>query len=348
MKMPGMREVARVAGVSLSTVSVTLNDENDKYVSPENRARVMAAIDQLGYKSTQKKSQQKQVVAVIIPIITSSFFPKVLNGIEQATSAENNALLFYSTRYDFETELSYIDMLKKQNLCGIIIDTICPMDKEAEYLKLLKEEFVDKGITVVFLEKKIEDHNFYSVCVDNFKNAYTVTKYLIDKGHRLIAHITSKEMTQVSQHRLEGYKQALLDNNIEIIERLIGCGDFSPNSGYDATRALLDVRSDFTALFAANDQMAIGAIKAIKSVGMLVPRDIAVVGFDNISISSMIAPGLTTINVPTYQMGFIAAKIIFDVKKGELLQNINQLNTNLIIRTSSDEMVSSEWELYGW
>lgn len=346
--MPGMRDVAKLAGVSLSTVSVVLNEQSDKYVSPESRQRVLEAVKAIGYQVPAKKNGQKKTIAVILPVITSAFFTNLLSGIENTVTAKKCTLFFCSSRFDFQKELECMETIKRQALCGIIVDTVCPAEQEEQYLAMLKREFVDKGVTVVFVERKIEVEGFYSISVDYYRNAYAATQHLIDLGHRKIAHIPGSNLDKFSTHRMRGYRQALLDNGIQLDPSLICNGDFTPNSGYLAIKTLMQVRSDFTALFSANDQMAIGAIKAIRYAGKSVPEDIAVVGFDNISISSMITPALTTVHVPTYEIGHLAAKIVLDTHEGKSCKRYHQPSSNLIVRKSTDPYATNEWELFGW
>jgi len=346
--MSGMRDVAKLAGLSLSTVSVVLNEQSDKYVSPGCRQRVLDAAKALDYRLPPKKKLQRKTIAVILPVITSAFFPNLFSGIEDVVTSQEHTLLFCSSRFSFKKELACVETIKRQALCGIILDAVCPHEEEAEYLEMLKTEFVDKGVTIAFVEREIKHDSFYSVCVDFRHNAYLATRHLTERGHRKIAHITGRNFHKKINDRLEGYKQALGESGIPFDPGLVCAGDFTPNSGYLAMKNLMQQRSDFTALFAANDQMAIGAIKAIRYAGKAVPEDIAVVGLDNISISSMITPALTTINVPTYEMGSLAARIVLDTCAGKACRHVTQLNTDLIVRKSTDPYATNEWELVGW
>jgi len=344
--MAGMRDVAQRAGVSLSTVSAVLN--GSKNTSLEIARRVERAIAEMDYELPQKKKNDKKVIAVLLPVITSSFFTNVLSGIESAVAQSEYTVLFGDSEFDFSKELQFINTIKKQSLCGFIIDTVCPVGKESEYFKLLKKNFINKSIPVVFLERSIEDSGFFFVNLDHYRNAFMAIEHLIRQNHTRIAHISGYPGNHVTVQRINGYKAALEENGIGFDETLISAGDFSPNSGYLAMKKLMSIRSDFTAVFSANDQMAIGAIKAIKSYGKSVPDDIAVIGIDNIAMSSIVTPALSTINVPTYQMGHVAAKTIMDMREGQNCQKTFQLESNLIVRQSTDPFANSEWELFGW
>jgi LacI family transcriptional regulator/LacI family repressor for deo operon, udp, cdd, tsx, nupC, and nupG len=345
--MPGMRDVAKHAKVALSTVSAVLNN-SDKYVSEEIRQRVFTAAQDLGYILFEKRRISQKNIAVVLPIITSSFFSNVLNGIEATISNDKNYLLFFNSNHSFEKEQMYLKTLRKQFLTGIILDSICPPDLENDYLSWLEKEFVNNNIPVLVLERKLETDKIYCIYLDNYTSAKKATQHLIDLGHRKIAHILGNRHMRHSFERLEGYKQTLIANDIPFDNELIQQGDFTAASGYVAARKLQDIRGDFTAIFSANDQMAIGTIKALRAVGRSIPQDCAIVGFDNLSISTLIDPPLSTINVPTFLMGRMAAKIILNANAGQDQPYSNRLDSNLIIRRSSDINAINEWDLMGW
>jgi Transcriptional regulators len=342
--MGGMREIAKITGVALSTVSLALNGNG--YVSQEISEKVKEAAKQIDYIMPEKKN--KNTIAVILPVITSSFYSNVLCGIENTIAEKGYTVIFGNSGFDFEKEFNFIKTVKRQTLSGIIITSVCPAERECEYFKLLKKDFTDKGVSVVFLESHIESDDFFSINIDCYKSAFIATEYLIEQNHKCIAHISGHIETKTTLQRINGYRDALESHNIPYDEELIVNGDYSPNSGYMAIKKLMNKRSDFTALYAANDQMAIGAIKAIKSFGKSVPDDIVVIGNDNIAASSLISPALSTVNIPTYQMGHMAAKIILDAQQKILCEKSYTLECNLIIRQSTSLYANSEWELFGW
>lgn len=344
--MPGMRDVARVAQVSLSTVSAVLSD-SDKYVSEEIRERVTKAAAEIGYQMLERKKKQDKVIAVALPNITSVFFSNLLSGIVDTVTEEGYTLIFGNSGYDFKKEKQFIQMIQNQSLCGVIIDTVCTAEQERQYLDELKEAFVPKKIPIVLMERKIQDEEIGCVYVDHMDNQYKATRHLIETGHRSIVHIAGKMDNPLALLRLQGYRKALQEAGIPYDSELVQEGNFSPSSGYMAMKRIMDRRSDYTAVAAANDQMAIGAIKAILSVGKKVPEDIAVTGIDNLSIASMVAPSLTTINVPTYQMGRTSVKLLMGAREGNAGNKV-ELKCNLVIRRSTDQFAGSEWDMFGW
>ncbi len=346
--MAGMRAVAQRAEVSLSTVSAVLGSGTNKYVSEEVRRKVLAAAQELGYTPPAKAESRTKTIAVILPVITSSFFSNVLSGVEGFVFKEKKMMLYYNTNYEFEREQECLHMLKHQHPQGIILSSVCPRGQEDAYHRWIKKTFIDRGIFVVIIEKRVEMEGFYSVFVDNFQAEKQAVEHLISLGHRRIAYLYGNYKVSLSDDRFEGYKSALQDAGIPYEPGLIRYGDFTPASGYMAMRELLDFGEEFTAVASANDQMAIGAIKAAKQTGKSVPEDIAFIGFDNLSVSTLIDPALSTIHVPTYQMGRMAAQIIGDLMQGIECVSQNILESSLIVRKSSEISASNEWEMFGW
>ena len=342
--MPGMRDVAKAAGVSLSTVSAVLSDSG-KYVSEEIRSRVLETAGELGYQLPERQKKRDKIIAVVLPNIASTFFSNLLNGIEDTVAEEGYVLVVGNSDFDFNKEKRFIKTIRKQALCGILIDTVCPATEEKEYFSFIKQTFLERKIPAVTLERKLEETGFGSVYVNHEKNAYMATRELLENGHRRVAHISGKMSNPLTICRLQGYKRALAEFGVPYSVDLIAEGDFTPNSGYMMAKELMIRNRGLTAIFAANDQMAVGAIKAVRSEGRTIPDEFAVTGIDNLSVSSMIEPSLTTVNVPTYQMGRMAVKMLADP---DIKEKSAELPCNLIVRRSTNKLAASEWELFGW
>jgi DNA-binding LacI/PurR family transcriptional regulator len=206
-----------------------------------------------------------------------------------------------------------------------------------------------KSIPVICIDERIDLPFVDSIIVDNRSASYSAVKHLIDKGHSKIAHISGPLSFYNCQERLAGYTDALVESGIKPQPSWIRNGELSPISGYNSMRELLN-ETDVTAVFAANDQSGIGAIKAIKENGLQVPEDMAVIGFDNIYASTLISPSLSTINVPAYQMGTLAMERILNRITGEItdLNDPIILKTHIIIRKSTDINSNDSWDLHGW
>lgn len=342
--MAGMRDVARKAGVSLSTVSIVLN-QGDKFVSEPVRQAVLAAAEELDYHLPAKKNAAR-TFALVLPDLTNSYYINISKALSQVLYGQEALILYFSSDYSIAREKAYLQTLKRQKIDGIALYTECPREQEEEYFAWIEQEF--GSLPVVLMGARCNREHFYSIYIDNFTSAYGAMQHLIDAGHTKIAYIAGNDARWFARERKRAYLQAHRDHNFMLNNDLMEMGDLTAFGGYSAMRRLLEKGEPFTGLFAANDQMAIGAIKAAKAYGRRVPDDIAVVGFDNLNVTSLIDPGLTTVNVPTYQMGRIAAKLLLDAAAGARRSRQHRLDTNLIVRRSSDPDAINEWELTGW
>lgn len=207
-----------------------------------------------------------------------------------------------------------------------------------------------KAIPVVSIERRANTYGIASVVVNNIHGGSLATKHLIDCGCRNIANITGPLSSSIVQDRLSGYKDELIKEGLEISSERIVEGDYSPLSGYHAMKQILLSGIDIDGLFAANDQMAIGAIKAIKENGLRIPEDMKVVGFDNSFIASIVEPSLTTINVPKYKMGNAAAEVLIKRIETDTKEDAKliELPISVIVRQSTNLRGDRNWDLYGW
>jgi DNA-binding LacI/PurR family transcriptional regulator len=240
-------------------------------------------------------------------------------------------------------------MLENTWVDGVILDSIADINNEGYFKRLSSLGNRKKSIPIVSLERRLESFGVDSVVVNNFYGGGMAAKHLIESGCRKIAHIAGPLNSCIAQDRLNGYKNELEKNGLEIYEERIAGGDYSPLSGYHAMKQMLLAGMDMDGVFAANDQMAVGAIKAIHENGLMIPEDIKVVGFDNTFVASMVEPSLTTINVPKYKMGVEAVEML--VKR--INQNcgnpgVVEMPINLIVRQSTDLRGDKNWDLYGW
>jgi len=351
---PTIKEVAKLAGVSISTVSNVLSGK--KCVSPSLTQKVLSACEKLDYHTNPIASglrgSKTKSIGVVITTLDCIFFTQILKGIQNAANSVGYNVTIYQSESILEKEKECIQNLLKAKTDGIILRTCANTTKDDELNYLLDISNLitgDKKVPVVLLERGLSGANFDAVIVDNFKAAYDAVNYLIQSGYRRIAHIEGPMGIEMCRLRKEGYLKALSDNSIEFDPEIVRQGDFLPMTGYSCMREIMQ-NSEISAVFASNDQMAIGAIKAIKEFGKRIPEDIAVIGFDNLFISSIISPTLSTVHVPKYQMG----KESFEMLYQNILNNscgegrVKILNSNIIIRQSTDLRGESNWDLLGW
>ncbi len=347
-----IKDVAARAGVSISTVSNVLN--GTKVVSPALRDSVMLAAKELQYQANTiargLKSGKTNALCVIVPSIVSVFFPKVLHGMQTAASQKGYSLSIYETGEDILREQAYIHMLRRQWADGILISTSANKDTDSAYMDELRHLRIGgKRIPVVFFEAAPAE-NVDAVMVDHRAASMSAVSYLIGLGRRHIAHIAAPTRFAMGRERSEGYQRALTAAGMPIIPEFIREGDYTPMSGYACMRSFLadEIRPD--AIFCGNDQMAIGAIRAIQEAGLKIPDDIAVMGFDNNFPGTLIQPSLSTVSVPKQRMGSEAVELLlWRMQQGDdAPPRTVTLETNLIIRQSTDNSAVSMWDLVGW
>ena len=328
-------EVARAAGVSTATVSRALNGSGQ--VAERTRHRITEAIGALGYQPNHVARslvlKATHTIAVMLPDITNPFFPALVKGVQLAADEEGYAVLLAHTGGDPAKEESYFRVLRGQQVDGVLLVGLV---SAPESLKGL----VGRGLPVVTLDRPVDLPGSATVRVDHKAGGRLATGHLLELGHRRIAHIAGPKGLGVSRERLDGYRLALSDHGVSFNESLVAEGDFSEDGGYRGIQELLRVRVSFTALFAANDLSAIGAMTALREHGLQVPDDVSVVGFDDIHVASYTSPKLTTIRQPIYDMGRAAAKLLIDAreKKLSLKDKTAIFDGELVVRESTGQV----------
>jgi len=336
-----MSDVAKLANVSPATVSRVLS--HPKLVSVETRRKVMEVIKQVNYKphlvARQFRTQETKIILVVVPDITSAFFSKVLRGIEHVAIEHGYQVILGDTEDTVEREKEYVNLLLQKQADGMVLLT-------ARLNKKSLEE-ISKNYPIVLACEYIDGLNIPTVSIDNISSARKATEHLINLGHTKIAHITGSINVVLSRDRLRGFQQAMLSHNLEVESVYIQEGDSSFESGYQQMLKLLALEEPPTAVFAFNDDMAMGAIKAAKERGITIPGDLAIIGFDNVKMSSIIEPNLTTVDQPKYEIGKKAMELLIRLINGELPKKQIVLKDKLMIResTCSDRKSQVEAEL---
>ncbi|EZP77196.1 transcriptional regulator [Parageobacillus genomosp. 1] len=327
--MASIKDVAKLANVSTATVSRVLRNAGN--VTEETKRRVLEAIEALNYQPNvlgrYLRRMETETVLVIVPDITNPFFSKVLRGIEAVALERGYQVLLGDTQNDVRLEEQYLNVLPQKQVDGMIFLT-------ARTRKELMEE-MSRQFPIVLACEYLEGTDIPTVSIDNISSARKATEHLIGLGHRRIAHLTGPMDVILSRDRLRGYYQALAQHDIDVDAALVQEGDFSYESGYNVTLKLLALEKPPTAIFAANDAMAIGAIKAVRHRGGRVPEDVAVVGFDDIQMASIFEPGVTTIAQPMFDIGKQAMKLLLQLIDGEEVERRQfVLPDQLVIRES--------------
>jgi DNA-binding LacI/PurR family transcriptional regulator len=328
---PTIRDVALQAGVSHQTVSRVINGKED--VSPETRALVEAAIEQMGYHpSAIARSMargQTHTLACISPNLTDYTLASVIEGAE-TEARQHDYFLLSSSAKDPESFSRLVDeLVGHRRVDGLIV--INPYsDKRFEHLPA--------NFPMVFVGAQSHQQDVSSVCLDDEKVAYEATQHLILLGHKKIAMITGPMEEDCSLDRTEGYQQALQEAGIAFDKKLVLEGDWSASSGQNALITLMEKGSVLTAVFAQNDRMAMGVLRAARDLNIKVPTQLAVIGVDDMPLSSYFDPPLTTMRQDMPRIGQEATRMLLDIiqKKNTDLREV-KLPAQLVVRQSTSD-----------
>jgi len=329
-------DVARKAGVSRTTVSFVINNTPGIRIPEETRNRVLEAARQLGYfphaAARSLATQKSYTVGLVLcqspdRVFQDAFLPEVLRGVGEAMRNTGYRVLVESVE-DITRPNAYVDLVLEQRIDGLILSG--PRSDDAELPRLREEGFP------VILLGQLPGSALPSVDVDNVDGARKAVEHLISLGHSRIGLITNAPPLYTgSAHRLEGYRIALSAHGLPYDEALVCYGNFTDESGYEGMSELLALPQPPTAVFVASDLVAFGALAAIRDQGLLVPKDIAVVGFDDVRLARYVTPPLTTIHLPAYELGHTAARLLTAwIDRGEIPPPQVLLPTELVIRHS--------------
>jgi LacI family transcriptional regulator len=334
-------DIARIAGVSKATVSRVINQKTDG-VGKETRQRIQKLIDDLDYKPNLLArgivTSKTKTLGVILPDITNPFFPELIKSIENYANKSGYTVIFGNTDFSLEKEQNYISTFIAKRVDGIILTST------VENASTIHERLKKYNVPCVLLDRSVKQMDYGAgVFVDNEDAIFMACEYLIRNGNKEIAFISGSLNLSTSRERLEGYTTALLQYGIPYSKRLIRYGNYTLDSGYKAILDLYNDKVSFTSVIAANDTMAIGAIRALKKLGYSVPNDIEVIGFDNIELSAMIDPPLTTIQQPTYEMGQEATKLLLLLIEGkEPETRLIRLQPSMVFRSTTKHQNQGE------
>ena len=326
-----IEDIARHAGVSPSTVSRVLN--GSKWVAEAKRARVLAAIEQHQYRPNAVARGlvrgRSMMVGVLVQDIGSPFFARMVDGVEQGLDRGAYRPMLTTTHWRTENqadEVRSLQLLLERRVDGVIVlgGHIADEDLRA----------IATQIPLVVVARRIPGLESQCVYIDNEGGAYRATRYLLGLGHTRIAHIAGTAGHPDATDRLAGYRRALADAGLAIDERLIVDGQFEEESGVAGVEELLTRGERFTAIFAANDQTAYGAMLALFNHGYRIPQDVSLVGFDDQFLSAYTLPPLTTVRQPSIEMGRAAAEGLVRLLEGKEPM-LPRFPTDLVIRKSA-------------
>ncbi len=325
-----IQDVAKTAGVSVSTVSRVLNGKVD--VASETQDRIQSVIDDLGYTTNlaarSMRSFRKNLVGLLMPDIAYPFAIEVMKGVNRAIAESEFDLLVYTTGDVKKSgrashEQKYVSLLTNSISDGVII--VAPVTDE-----------FSADAPIVSIDPVVSNPNYPAVHATNYRGALDAMEYLLGLGHRRIGFISGRAELESANRRLKGYRDALANAGIPVDEELIASGDYTTETGAKCARQLLSLEDRPTAIFASNDQAAMGVYQVAQKMGLRIPDDLSVVGFDNIMESKYL--GLTTVDQFISEMGFVATKMLIQLINDEPLDSQTyQMQTQLVIRSSCQQ-----------
>lgn len=332
--MATIYQVSELAGVSLATVSRVIN--NTGRVSDKTKAKVVDAMNTLGYRpnamAQSLASNRSNSVGVMVPELNGAFFGYLMSGVEEQFRKSQKHVIFTASHSEEQREKDGIEFLLSRKCDALILHVEALSD---DYLLELS-----KGDVPIYLMNRwVEGMEDRCIYLDNKIGGYLAAKTVLGKGHKQIAYITGQDWKTDSNDRLFGHKAALEEAGIEFDPDLMFIGDFVHESGSHGLTELLHRGKPFTALICANDEMASGAMTTARKLGLNLPKDLSIVGFDNLVYASYLYPTLTTINYPVQQMAQMAAHLVLrDVYDQNKLEIKHQFTPKLVERNSVVEL----------
>ncbi|MDY0091517.1 MAG: LacI family DNA-binding transcriptional regulator [Candidatus Vecturithrix sp.] len=336
-----LKDVARKAGVSPTTVSLVFNQGSQSRISQATRERILEAAQELGYQPgktaqrmakniTQPLPQQiPPTIALVITDITNPFFTELAAVIEDVASRYGYNIILCNTKKKSDKELEYLEVLWRRRVDGLII---APAEDNSESVL----EFLKRDIPVVFVDRYLENVRAHAVLLDNVKGTYMAVEYLIQLGHRRIGIINGRREVTTGKERLLGYTKALADHQIELDERLLREGYFTIEGGQQAMAELLDLPDPPSAIFSSASLMTMGALQEIQNRGMKLPQDLSLASFDDYMWTRLVDPPLTVVAQPVFEIGKEAAQLIIQLIQGWGQEGPKKilLQPELIVRAS--------------
>ncbi|MEK6781475.1 MAG: LacI family DNA-binding transcriptional regulator [Bacteroidota bacterium] len=334
-----IKDIARELGISPSTVSRALKDHPD--ISRATKKAVNDLAEKLNYQpnivALNLRQKKTNTIGVIIPEIVHFFFSTVISGIEDVAYQGGYSVILSQSNESYQREVTDMKALFNSRVDGMLLS----LSRETTNYDHI-ESIISKGVPIVFYDRMYKNPNTSNVIVDDYLGAKEAVLHLIEQGCKRIAHLEGASKLLLSEDRLRGYKDALEENGMEFkSDLLIDCPNGNFEEGKAMTKKLLAMPKPPDAIFANNDPLAMGAMMAIKELGLKIPQDVAVVGFSNWFLGELMEPSLTTVDQPGFEMGQEAARLLIkqiEMKEKELEDykpETKILKTRLIIRNSS-------------
>jgi LacI family transcriptional regulator len=335
-KVTTIKDVAKLASVSISTVSRVLN--NSGYTSEETKKKVFEAVENLNFRknivAAAMINKQTSTFGLIIPDIKNVFYADLTRAVEDAANQHGFNVILCNTDNDLKKEAEYISFLLQKGIDGIIFST--PEIKNRNIKEVIKSR---PDLPIVILGSKVVGVHVDEVLVDNFEGAYNATIHLLELGHKKIGFIAGQPDSYATIERQKGYEAALEEYQLSLDPENIILDEFKVGSGYNKGKEMLLRKNRPTAIFAGNDAIAVGVYKAARELDIQIPEELSIVGFDDSQYAEIVYPSLTTVRTPVLEMGEKAIEMgILLSKKNKKFKETITFQPELIVRSSTSEL----------
>jgi LacI family transcriptional regulator len=331
-------DLAKALNISVATISRALKD--DPVVSKKTKKKILDLAGEMGYRSNHfarnLRNQKTHMIGVIIPRVNSYFMSTVIAGIEKVTNEAGYNLIISQSSESVHKEIESVKTMFHNRVDGLLVSLAYDTEDMTHF-----DLFTKKQIPFIFFDRVSRDNRWTNILIDNRRAAHEATTHLINQGCKRIVHITAHSNSNVYLDRLAGYKQALEEHGIPFLSGYLIRNNLTQEAGAEAAQTIRQMLTLPDGVFVANDNCAVGCLLALKKEGIQVPGDIAVAGFNNDPVSTVVEPNLTTVNYPGYDMGVLAAKnLILHLNGTSSMDSTNTilLKADLIIRASSQRM----------
>lgn len=333
-----IKDIAKALGLSTSTVSRALRDSYQ--ISPETKKLVLEYAKKINYSpnpiALSLKEKRSRSIGVIVCEIANSFFSQAINGIESIAYDRGYNVIITQSHESYEREVNDLQFLASRSIDGLLI-SVSSETKDFEHLM----ELQNKGLPIVFFDRIVENIETHKVVVNNFKGSYDATSHLIKNGYRHIAHLANSESLSITKERVAGYREALRDHGIEVIESYIkycAHGGMIYQEIEEALNQIMENDRLPQAVFAAGDKLSTGFLRYFRAKNIQVPEEIALAGFSNLDLTDLINPSLTVVRQPAFEMGKAATNLLLSlIESKRPVQEFQKtiLEPELLIRDSS-------------
>lgn len=340
-----IKDIAKALGLSTSTVSRALRGSYE--ISPETKKMVMEYAERFNYRpnpiALSLKERRSRSIGVVVCEIANNFFSQAINGIESIAYNKGYHVIISQSHESYNREIVNVEHLSSRSVDGLLVSLSTETDNVEHFRKLH-----DKGLPIVFFDRIPADIDTHKVVVENYKGAYDATKHLIAAGYTRIAHVTNSAHLSITKERLEGYKAALLANNLSYNEDYIkycNHGGMIYAEVEDAIRELTTLKEKPDAVFCASDRLTTSCLTALKALKIKLPEEMGLVGFTNSALVELIEPSVTAVKQPAFEMGQTATELLIQLiesKRPVTEFETRVLETELFIRHSSASKVKKK------